>query len=89
MAAVSEVMQTPSDRVLVGLGCPMFLKRLVDKTLRWEFINLAELLPPTSVHDTSVAEPSELVFPFFWGVSFSSQEEMNRHYHRMGKSIHT
>ena len=41
------------DRIFIGQGLPTVPKTLVDKIQRWEFVDLAELLPATSAHDTA------------------------------------
>ena len=43
-----------SDGVLIGHGLPTVPKSLLEKIRRWEFIDLAELMPPQSVHDQMI-----------------------------------
>ena len=43
-----------SDRVLTGHGLPTVPKSLLERVQRWEFIDLAELVPPQSVHDQMI-----------------------------------
>jgi hypothetical protein len=39
------------ERVFIGHGLPTVPKSLLDKIQRWEFIDLVELLPATTLHD--------------------------------------
>ena len=56
------------ERVSIGHGLPTVPKSLFDKIQRWEFVDLAELLPSQSTHDQMIAAQSnfswfELVRP--------------------------
>ena len=43
-----------SDRVSIGHGLPKVPKSLLERIQWWEFIDLAELVPPQSVHDQMI-----------------------------------
>ena len=48
--------QVTTDRVTIGTGLPTIPKKLLDRMYRWEYIDLAELLPQTSAHDAATPE---------------------------------
>ena len=67
--AASKV-QKPSDQILVAPGFPTLLKQLLYKIHRWEYVDLVDLLPSTSSHDTSIPEQSSPRFLLFPGCEF-------------------
>lgn len=59
--------QSSSDRVAIGAGFPTIPRKLLEKMLRWEFIELAELLPQASAHDAATPEADPQRFVLFPG----------------------
>ena len=58
------------DRVTIGPGLPTIPRKLLDKMHRWEYIDLAELLPQTSAHDAATPEVDPHRFVLFPGCEF-------------------
>ena len=54
--------QKPSDRILVAPGFPTLLKQLLDKIHHWEYVDVVDLLPSTSSHDTSIPGARAVLF---------------------------
>ena len=51
---IGQAKTLTSYRVLIGRGLPTVPKSLFERIQRWEFIDLAELVPPLSVHDQMI-----------------------------------
>ena len=62
--------QVTTDRVTIGTGLPTIPKKLLDRMYRWEYIDLAELLPQTSAHDAATPEVDPHRFVLFPGCEF-------------------
>ena len=59
------------ERVSLGAGLPTVPKALLDKIQRWEFVDLAELLPTSSIHDAASMGSHEATrYPLFAGWEF-------------------
>ena len=53
MLSSAQASTTGSERVLIGRGLPSIPKRLLEKILRWEYVDLIELLPQSSFYDAA------------------------------------
>ena len=62
--------QVNTDRVTIGTGLPTIPKKLLDRMHRWEYIDLADLLPQTSAHDAATPEVDPHRFVLFLGCEF-------------------
>jgi hypothetical protein len=51
---IGQAKTLTSDRVLIGHGLPTVPISLLERIQRWEFIDLAELVPLQSVHDQMI-----------------------------------
>ena len=51
---IGQAKTLTSDRVSIGHGLPTVPKSLLEMILRWEFIDLAELVPSQSLHDQMI-----------------------------------
>ena len=73
------VQQQPSgrDRASIGPGLPTLPRKLLDKMHRWEFIELAELLPQTSAYDAATLEVDPHRFVLFPGCEFIKPKKRN------------
>ena len=66
--------QVTTDRVTIGTGLPTIPKKLLDRMYRWEYIDLAELLPQTGTHDAATPEVDPTVFCHSRDVNSSNQK---------------
>ena len=73
------VQQQPSgrDRASIGPGLPTLPRKLFEKMHRWEYIELAELLPQTSAHDAATPEVDPHRFVLFPGCEFIKPKKRN------------
>ena len=51
---IGQAKTLTSDRMSISHGLPTVPKSLIERIQRWEFIDLAELVPPQSVHDQMI-----------------------------------
>ena len=49
----SQLPPAATDRVLVGQGIPTIPKALLQKIRKWEYVDLTDLLPTSSSHDSA------------------------------------
>ena len=61
--------QARGDRLPLGPGLPTVPKALMEKIQRWEFIDLAELLPSCNIHEASASQQVAR-FSLFTGCEF-------------------
>ncbi len=67
-AGASE--QACQQRVVIGPGMPAVPRKLYDRMVRWEYVELAELLPQSSAHDAATPEVDPHRFVLFPGCEF-------------------
>ena len=65
--AASSSLPTQGDRVPLGAGLPAIPRQLMDKIQRWEYIELADLLPASSTYDALANSNSPARFMLFPG----------------------
>jgi hypothetical protein len=70
-----------TQRISIGPGLPTIPKRLVEKMHRWEYIDLAELLPTNTTHDATLPDADAQRFAFFPGC------EVIRHRRRQVENV--
>ena len=77
LPGVSQQQAGASDRISIGPGLPTIPRKLLEKIHRWEYIDLAELLPQTSAPDapTPVVDPH--CFVLFPGCNFIQHKKCN------------
>ena len=66
--ALNAALTPQGDRVPLGSGLPTITKQLQEKIQRWEYVDLADLLPAPSTYDSLVTTPAR--FAFFPGCEF-------------------
>ncbi len=62
--------QASAERVVIGPGFPTVPKKLLDRMIWWEFVDLAELLPQSSAHNAATPEVDPHRFMLFLGCEF-------------------
>ena len=65
------------DRVFIGQGLPTVPKTLVNKIQRWEFVDLAELLPATSAHDTATETAAQFTLFLGYELTHARKRQIN------------
>ena len=63
LTGTSQTGTSLGERVVVGPGLPTVPKALLEKIQRWEYVDMADLLPAQNSHDAFANSPAR--FPLF------------------------